>query len=624
MTVLTSASSPAQAAVEQIGVRPAACKERVLRGLGGPAAGRVGVVALALLLVALQPWGEPWWYTADSDGGHLANGLNLLLGHPTKLLDHPALPMQALLTLSLQADYLVHGWWQGVGVRAYVDACFADPDRIIGHAAFWGLTFLLAAVVVAFEVGARLFGHWQWGIVAAMLYLALPGHLAFATMIRPENILSASCLLAAYLLWRALEQRSPSRCLVAAGLIGHAVSEKVHAIGLFVPLGVTVLALGNTDWIAHSVHTWRKGWTRYRGTLLAGTAVWLGCVVVLNTGREPAALDWKIFAALGLGGFYLATAAQAGKLRGRLAPLRWLAHPAYVLTVGAVLVGLVLPSALLLDELRPLLWQLMRLVRGGGVNTGMSAGGVLNGVAVVTQRSLDTLVWPLLIPAAMGAARSIAARRWADGIWVVAAAGMLMPALARSSVAPSPHYLAPTFVLLIPLVMGALRPARAEAGAPPRRWAWATAAILVVGPYVLATQGTWANVARAEKIAAVSNNVLARLQPGEAVLMNYGAMNAEANAYRQLVDYAIYAPFLPLHCFPDIPNGLAECRRRGLRPAYYVGAPGPGSLRFEGDASGWGTLTNAWGERFEAEAAGSFPGAPILLEVYRIREISCR
>jgi hypothetical protein len=311
-------------------------------------------------------------------------------------------------------------------------------------------------------------------------------------------------------------------------------------------------------------------------------------------------------------------------LRGRLAPLRWLAHPAYALTAGAVLVGLVLPSALLLDELRPLFWQLARLVRGGGVNTGMSAGGVLNGVAVVMQRSLDTLVLPLLVPAAIGAARSIAARRWADGIWVVAAAGMLMPALARSSVAPSPHYLAPTFVLLIPLVLGALRPARAEAGAPPRRWAWATAAILVVGPYVLATQGTWANVARAEKIAAVSNDVLARLQPGEAVLMNYGAMNAEANAYRQLVDYAVYAPFLPLHCFPDIPNGLAECRRRGLRPAYYVGAPGPGRLRFEGEASGWGTLTNAWGERFEAEAAGSFPGAPIPLAVYRIREISCR
>ena len=591
-----------------------------LRRLSTAAGARSGALGLTLLLVALQPRGEPWWYTADSDGAHIGNALNLLMGNKTKLLDHPALPMQALLTLGIGADYLVHGWWAGVGVGQYVDECFADPDRVTWIVACLGMIFLLGAVVVAYEVGRRMFGHWHWGVASAGLYLAMPGHLTFATMVRPENILSGSCLLAGYLMWRALEMRSPSRCLLAAFLIGHAVSEKVHAIGMLLPLGVTVVGLLRTDWVAQPVHSSRRCWDRYRGALLPGAALWLGCLVVLNIGREPGVLDWKLFALPGLAVGYLGVSVWLGRRCAGSRLVRTAFNPAYMLTAVALGLGLMVPSMLLLDEIRPLIWQLATLLSGGGVDTGMGVEGLLRGFGVLGERLLDSYMIPLLILAGVGALRVAADRRWCDWLWPVAALGMLVPALCRSSVAPGSHYLAPSLVLLIPLIIRALRPLRVTAAiAEARRTTWLVLALIVAGPYALSVKQTWANVARAEKIAAVSNGVIARLEPAEAVLMNYGAMNLEANTYRQLVDYCIYAPVPELCCFPDVPNGIEECLRQGKRPAYYIMAPGSGRPRIETTNDGRSIASNAWGERFEVEPVASHGGDPIPLEVYRIR-----
>lgn len=575
---------------------------------------------MALLLVALQPWHEPWWYTADSDGSHLSNALNLLMGNQTKLLDHPALPMQALLTLSIGADYLVHGWWTGLDVRQYVDTCFADPDEIIWLAAMWGVVFLLGAVVVAYEVGRRMFGHWHWGVVSACLYLAIPGHLSFATMIRPENIQSGSCLLAAYLLWRGVEKRSPIRCLLAAFLIGHAITEKVHAIGMLPPLGVAVVALYRSDWTTHVIHSIRKYWAYYHGVLLAGAAVWLGCLIVLNFGRQPGVLDWKLVALPGLMVGYLSVSTRLVRryANSRVVPLA--VNPAYALTALAFGLGVMVPGMLLLDELRPLIWQLATLLSGGGVNTGMSLECCLRGAAVIGHHLLDTYTVPLVVLAGIGVIRTTVDRRWHDWIWVIAALGMLAPALGRSSVAPGAHYIAPTLVLLIPLMIRALQPLRVSVPkATARRTIWLILAAIVAGPYTLSVSLTWANVARAEKITAVSNEVIAKLGPTEAVLMNYGAMNSEACLYRQFVDLCLYAPVPKLSCFPDVPHGIEECAKQGKRPAYYVMAPGSGRPHIVTAHDGRTIATNAWGERFEVEPVASHPGDPIPLDIYRIR-----
>lgn len=589
--------------------------------VGAPAYARAGVLAFTLLLVGLQPWGEPWWYTADSDAVYMGNALNLLMGNQTKMLDHPALPMQALVTLSVGADYLLHGWWSGLGVRQYADVCFADLDRIMWLAAFWGVVFLLLGVMIAYEVGRRMFGHWCWGVMSAGLYLAMPGHLTFATMVRPEHLLSASCLLAAYLMWRALERQSPSRCLLAALLIGHAISEKVHAIGMLLPLGVTVLGLLHTDWMACAAHTIRKWGERYRKQLLVGAAAWLACLILLNLGRPAGVLDWKVFAALGLAGGYLIVSVWLVRRYAASRLVRVVLNPAYMLTVVALGLGLIVPSMLLLDEIRPLLWQLTTLVTGRGINTGMSLSGLMEGLWTLGGRLLEAYAVPLVILAGFGALRVVPRRRWRDGIWIVAALSMLVPALGRSSVAPSAHYLAPTLVLLIPLMIRAFKPLSVTATVSAARPAtWLVLALVVLGPYGLALNRTWTNVARAEKIAAVSGKVVARLEPGEAILMNYGAMNEEAGYYRHLVDYCLYAPLPKLRCFPDVPHGLDEYRRQGVRAAYYIMAPGSGRPQIETESDGRIIATNAWGERFEVEWLASYDGGPLPLEVYRIHQ----
>jgi len=587
--------------------------------LGAPACALVGVVALTLVLVALQPWGEPWWYTADSDGAYLANGLNLLLGNKTKMLDHPGVPMQALLTLSLAVDYVIHGWGEGLGVLDYVDACFADPDCIIALTALWGLVFLLGAVVVAYEVGRHMFGHWHWGVVSACLYLALPGHLTFATMFRPENILSGSCLLSAYLLWRGLERRSPSCCLLAALVIGHAVGEKVHAIGMLLPLALTVMVLLRVNWVTLTVLSVVGSTRRCRTGVLCGAAIWLVCLIILNLGREPTVLDWKLFALVGLTVAYLILSIWVVRRFAQSRLVSVAINPAYVLTAVALGVGLMVPSMLLLDETRPLFWQLVTLLSGRGVNTGMSVAGVMTGLGVLGSRLLDTGMLPFVGLIGIGALYIFRRGRRHDALWLVAALGMLVPALGRSSASPSPHYLAPALVLLIPLVIRVLQSPHVDAAAvPARRSVWLVLVLVVAGPYALCVKQTWTNVARAEHIAAACDDVLTRLEPGEAILMNYGAMNRQANHFRFMSAYADYVPVFPSRCFPDLPRGIDECYRQGKRPAYYVMAPGSGRPQVEPTAGERAVATNAWGERFEVEPVATYTGGPIPLEAYRI------
>ena len=152
----------------------------------------------------------------------------------------------------------------------------------------WAIVLFLGATLVAYVAVGRLVGHWTWGLAGALLFVSAPELGSISFILRPDAVVAGLCLGIGYLVATAFEQRSALRYTAAAALLGFAMTWKLTAIGMAVPLAVAAV------W-----RTWDRtgsGTSRARprpspGGMRSGSypspAVWLLLCYVFNRERLP-------------------------------------------------------------------------------------------------------------------------------------------------------------------------------------------------------------------------------------------------------------------------------------------------------------------------------------------------
>ena len=69
----------------------------------------VGLAAvLTLVVVGSQPVRAPWWLYGDADATYTASSIDLAAGEHTFYLDHPGMPLQDLMAMTVETRYLAH------------------------------------------------------------------------------------------------------------------------------------------------------------------------------------------------------------------------------------------------------------------------------------------------------------------------------------------------------------------------------------------------------------------------------------------------------------------------------------------------------------------------------------
>lgn len=599
--------------------------ERV--ALGRVKLARCAIVLAALALLLTRPL-SPWWLSADCDANYLASAVNLLLGQPTEKLDHPGLPLQALLAASLALDHAFRSMSSGLTLEAYGDALLLDMTPALWIVRAWAILFFLAAMLTTFEVCRRVFNCIGAGVAGAVLFAACPGSLSHATTFRPEAPLNVLNLLSVMLLAHSVRLRSPGRLLAACLLLGAAVTVKVHSIALLPLVG---LALA---WLCALNPP--RAWEGFRSLLppcglrmLIGlTAPYLALVLWMNTRRTSHGIDARILAGVGAGVLWLGVTAASQSLRQASRAVRCLLHPLIPAALLAGLAGVLLANACFVDELTPMARTLWWTI-SGAQNRG-SLGPARLAESLWRQWSQTPLLACAPILALIAAGIWTSRRRQPTETMFFAGAFLLMFALAvlRGAVHPSPHHYGPALVLAIPLAVGALRSMGTASKPPqlveaPRRFrirsVMPTALLFAIcaWPAVASERGARGQADRCRAIDELTALCEATRRPGEVVLCDYWAQNADAAHFMQIRDYAFYCPDRAYAALPDTPPGLRYAALRGLRPAFYL-TSGPTRTRVTTDAQGRSMARGAWGMTFIVERIDSRSLDGLTLTAYRV------
>jgi hypothetical protein len=540
-----------------------------LRSRAGPPLGLAAVVAWAAFLVAHQPVTSPWWWFADADGSYAGTALNLTYANShARYLDHPGLPMHELLAASFEAERLGRRLaGDGVSESAFFAEKMLDLDSARPLYRGWAIVFYLAGAAVSFFAAARLLGHWGWGVAGGILWTAAPGLVAMSIQYRPDVPLGVLTVGVAYLIAMAAETRSPTRYLAAAAALGFAVTVKLHAAGLVVPLALAVL------WRPPEGDWWQRAradlvaFAQRRWALVAAAAlVWLLLVATFTRPRvpfSPTDAQWSILlAAVVLIAAYLGASIAVQRVEA-LRLVRPLFRPFYGAVAVAAFLGIALPASIVLDDGLQMLVVIARGLTGGGINKEIAPFS-----APLDQFADFPLREAAVVFVLSGAAAVLGAFR-REPLPVLLFTGAVVLAVMAQARLAATHYFAPAYLVSVPAALWLVRE-RARGLVGP------VLAALLVAVVVLpqfrerrAAEITLSSFAARE--APALRLVEQRLQPGEVGLVPSYWPHPDSRYFEVVHIYVEHTPDRPYRFLPDTPRAAAFAAEHGLHPRYFVG-----------------------------------------------------
>jgi hypothetical protein len=528
-------------------------------------------VAVALALIAQQPYRGPWWRYADADATYTASALDLEAGEHTRYLDHPGLPLQE----TLAGAFAIWHWLDRLTGETASSRAFAGSMMLhLGRARplFRGLaaaTYLLSAALAALLVG-RWLGRPLWGLAGGLLWLSAPGLPAMSIQYRPDVLLAGLIIPIGYLTMRGYERRAGAYYLAAAALVGFAITVKLHAAGMLVPLVLALALRPPTDGVGAALGAIRRTLLRHRMLVAIAVAVWVGAVVYFDASQLPftptSNETTPVAEFLLVVGVYALVAFVAHE-REAPGPVRRLFDPFVAAAALALAVGLAIPAVVVLDDGLTALADVTDGLRGGGINSG---------VTPFTDWS-TLLHYPLLGPLIVFAAGGVAAvvgcaRRDARPlIWFAGALTLQVMAVERYG---HLHYFAPGYVAAIPAALWLPRHFA--------RLAVPLATALVALALVPVLRDEYSNPPTPDPIVGPTATALAAsgklVDPGEVVVTPTWLAIPDVLYYDFVQSYVIWTPDYPYRFLPKVAGELA--RARHLRPRYAVLEGADGSLSF--------------------------------------------
>jgi len=394
-------------------------------------------MAAAVAVVAWQPVASPWWIYADADASYMASSVDAMVGEHLIYLDHPGMPLQDLMALTVEARYLAHRATGGHGsARDYAGQrlLHLDDSRIFFRG--YAILFYLAGALLAFVVFRKLLGDPWWGTVGALAWLAAPGMRAMSIQYRPDGLLAGAVLAVGYLIVRAAQRRDAWTYTQAALLLGLALTLKIHAAALFAPFAVALL------W-RRPGPGWEQAWRadagrwlrRYRVPLILFAVVWIAGCAIFDPHRIATGVpSHQLHGFAAIAAAFVVVVAAALVLRQRL----------LALLLAALAVGVVLPGTLVINDLPEMVVKIVQGLTGSGANSGVQPFSTPVR-ELFHQPLLPTTV--LLVLSAVAAAVGARRRDFVPAMWFSGSALAYVMASARLGTV---HYYAPAFVLALP------------------------------------------------------------------------------------------------------------------------------------------------------------------------------
>ncbi|HEV7639975.1 MAG TPA: hypothetical protein VGO39_03780 [Gaiellaceae bacterium] len=341
---------------------------------------------------------------------------------------------------------------------------------------------------------------------------------------------------------------------------------KLHAAGLVVPLAIAIA------WRPPSA-TWRlevtaglRAWARrYRIPLALFGAVWIFFCVAFGRSRIPFSLthdqstlllELAVALVLYFGVVLLYTKTPLRDVRPRVL------SPFGVILVSALLVGVLLPATLFVNDLPEMLVKIVEGLTGHGVNEGVTP------FAVSWSTLLHgPLVYTVLLVAIAGAAAIVGTIRRdpTPVLWFAGAAVTGGMALARLG---TPHYFQPAYVLSIPAALWLVRQL------PRRLDAVATTALVLtmVVPTAIHVRAPARWAAQQERQGRSTSSLLDTLvkKPGSIALSDDYAASADARWYSLVGQYLAWVPSYPYRVLP-ITATVSQLADHHVLPTHYIG-----------------------------------------------------
>ena len=567
----------------------------------GSFAGAVLAVAAAVLVLSLEPIRAPWWNWADPDGAYVGSSLNILFGNHTNYLDHPGLPTQDVLALGFGTDYLV-GKATGKfdNRQAYVDQQMLDLDRARILYRSWAIALFLGATLLVNFVVTRLLGHWTLGLSGSLVFVSAPELGVISFLLRPDAVLAALCLAVGYLMVPAFERRSALRYTGAAALLGLAMTVKLTAVGMVVPLAVAVVwRTPGPEWFRSLAGT-VTAWVRRNALWLVPTSlVWFVLCWLFNRERLPIVQtddqrSTLVDGATFLGGYALLAFATE---RFRIPWADRIFRLVYAWLMLAFVVGMAIPASLVLDDGVQMLVAMKETLTGKRVNEGVDPFANFT-TSALTEYPLNAAVVVIGLGAAAGV---IGLRRRQHWPFLLGLGSIVLATMAAARYSFD-YYYVPAFAVAIPGALWILR-RRARPTAPAYVWI----GVLALFGWSLTHVQTWEPRRAAEIDAAAQQLADELLRPGEVILVGNYYFPVEDVRFGSLVDgFVDYVPEYPYR-FLSRPRVAGE---RGLVPRYVVGGdelPDTGEVA-NLDIDGYGPfvvegLARRWGPAQEFRVA---------------------
>jgi hypothetical protein len=553
-------------------------------------------VGVALLLVLLEPIGEPWWINADPDGAYVASSLNILIGNHTDYLDHPGLPTQDALALGFGAEYLFDKAAGNVtGRQQFVDRQFLDLDRARPLYRGWTIALFIGGAVAVYWALTLFLRSAVLGFAGSLLYVGTPGIAQLVLSLRPDPILTALSVVVSVLIADAFERRNAVHYFFAAAVLGLALMMKLPAIALGVPLALAALWHPPADgWARPLGNQTRRSLRRHVFWIAPLAVAWIVLCVVFNRERLPILTNNPQRHVLENGGAAVGGVVVAAFVaeRFRLSGARRLFSTFTALLVLAFVAGLALPATLILDDGIQSIAAMWDSLTGGRVNAGIKWFADFRLVSLVqSPLRYFTLVFVLAVAAAfVGAIRRI----WWPALLALGASLLAVSAAARYSF---PYYYGPAFGASIPGALWLFARRRL-----PLQLVGCALGVVVA---VAAFQHRQESTREVETVNADAQRLADRLvKPGEVVVAAAPLPIADLRFDQLVAGFADYTP--PTYPYRFLVVGSARLAESHLTPAYYV-APvdsidqlsASSRLDVNGATYGLKALPIRWGPRRE-------------------------